>query len=95
MTNVIKWPKHVLYACPPGCDRPECPFCRGGLAFCTVCKGAEASLPTDCPGEKMGAKLEDDVQEGRANYLRQYGWVTPGARSWKPNTAPNPNKPRH
>lgn len=40
---------HTLY------DRED------GLAHCSVCNGAEGSLPTDCPGERMKADIEDLV----------------------------------
>lgn len=50
-------------------------FCEGGLMLCTRCGGAEASLPTDCPGEQMWAVALDDVQDNRLNYLRGRGFV--------------------
>ena len=33
----------------------------GGLFSCTVCGGAEGSLPTECPGVRMSADRADDV----------------------------------
>lgn len=42
---------HTLYKCPDSCE--GCQFCNGGLALCTVCKGAEGSLPTECPGHAL------------------------------------------
>lgn len=47
---------------------PESNVCDGGLASCTVCKGGEASLPTHCPGVKMTAEQQDDVQAGRLDF---------------------------
>ena len=35
-----------------------------GLAHCKVCGGAEGSLPTDCPGERMTQLQEDAVYQG-------------------------------
>lgn len=43
---------HVFYECPPDCDDEHCNYCRGGLAFCTVCKQAEVELELTCPGPK-------------------------------------------
>jgi hypothetical protein len=35
------------------CDDDTCIVCLGGLSLCSVCGGAEAALPTDCPGRRM------------------------------------------
>jgi hypothetical protein len=51
------------------CDRDHgCPICDGGLALCTVCGGAEASLPHECPGYRMTADQEDAVQAGTLDF---------------------------
>jgi hypothetical protein len=42
--------KHTEFICKGGHDYISCQFCDGGLFACTVCDGAEGSLPTDCPG---------------------------------------------
>jgi hypothetical protein len=45
--------EHVWYKCPQPCKQPgRCKYCDGGLAFCTVCKQAEAELEPTCPGPK-------------------------------------------
>lgn len=64
---------HILHAC----NDPDCFVCRGGLALCTVCNGAEGSLPTDCPGRRMSAWEADEVQASRLDY-RGGIWVRPG-----------------
>jgi len=56
------------------CERPSCVICDGGLQSCEVCKGAESSLPTDCPGARMTADQFDAVTAGRLDY-RSGGWV--------------------
>jgi hypothetical protein len=43
---------HDYYECPPDCDAPTCNYCMGGLAYCVVCKEAEAGLAKYCPGPK-------------------------------------------
>ena len=45
--------KHKYYECDPPCVDTHCNICDGGLAFCTVCGGAEGSLTTECRGEKL------------------------------------------
>ena len=52
---------HTFYECPLDCDNPYCNYCRGGLAFCTVCDGAEGSLTTNCCGKSMSEKTSDSV----------------------------------
>jgi len=61
---------HTLYKCPPDCNVACCNYCEGGLAYCTTCGGAEASLPTECPGVKMTDEQEEAVQAGRLDYSR-------------------------
>lgn len=50
------------------CKIHGCAICEGGLAYCKVCGGAEASLPTECPGEKMSAQTADDVVACRMDF---------------------------
>ena len=51
--------EHVLYE-PTGYE---------GLSACSVCRGAEASLPTECPGEKMTAERQDEVQFHKMDFV--------------------------
>lgn len=66
---------HVWYECPkiqgegytythdvPG----SCMFCDGGLGLCTICKGFEGTLPTQCPGVAM---TEDEQELVYRHYL--------------------------
>lgn len=48
-----------------------------GLAHCKVCGGAEASLPTECPGVRMTESQQDLVQWGDLDYSLGR-WVMPG-----------------
>jgi hypothetical protein len=54
--------KHQYYECPRPCEEPHCVYCDGGLSFCIVCKCAEGSLASECPGsavsESAPAKTE-------------------------------------
>lgn len=52
----------------------NCPICDGGLAFCVVCKGFEASLPTECPGRPLDAAEEAEIMAGAINF-RAGKWV--------------------
>lgn len=56
--------KHVQHKC----DEEGCCVCEGGLAWCTVCGGAEASMPTECPGVKMTQGQQDEIQAGRIDF---------------------------
>lgn len=51
------------------CERDHCHICDGGLAFCTTCHGAEGSLPTECPGERMTERQQDDVHAARLDFI--------------------------
>lgn len=46
------------------CGDVGCIVCNGGLLMCETCGGAEAALPTECPGRKMSAEEMDLVQSG-------------------------------
>lgn len=46
----------------------NCPICDGGLAYCTVCKGAEGSLPTECPGSPMSAEVQEKIMQGETDF---------------------------
>ena len=50
------------------CTSVECSICDGGLLWCTVCGGAERSLPQGCPGRKMTAEEEHEVYAGTLDY---------------------------
>lgn len=63
--------KHTEYKCEnlEGKTYPHevsghCQFCDGGLGACTVCNGAEGTLPSDCPGVKMSQEQQDQVYHG-------------------------------
>jgi hypothetical protein len=78
--QIFKWPRHKLFRC----DSRECmgcQFCEGGLAFCTVCKGAEATLPTDCPGTPIAEWDSVLIQNGLLDYNRKLGWICTGEPS--------------
>lgn len=52
------------------CNSGDC----GGTCFacccgwCDVCGGAEGALPTDCPGIRMRADLEQAVYQGKVDF---------------------------
>lgn len=50
-----------------------CMICDGGLFLCGVCGGAEGSLPSECPGERMTTAQEEAVYAGRLDF-RQGAW---------------------
>lgn len=62
--------KHTFEKHDPCCESP-CHICDGGLLHCTVCKGAESSLTTDCcervlsSEEQIGVANGDDYINGK------------------------------
>lgn len=68
--------KHDLITCADHePDSHECRMiCRGGLAACKVCSGAEGSLTTDCPGQPMTKEQSDGVYAGLLDYTEAQGW---------------------
>lgn len=59
------------------CERPHCPICDGGLEHCLTCDGAEATLPTDCPGRMLTWAEEEAIMSGHLNYA-DGKWYTRG-----------------
>lgn len=57
--------KHALHRC----NEDNCFVCDGGLGLCTVCGGAEASLPTECPQQRMSGEVQDAVQAGEFDFI--------------------------
>lgn len=51
------------------CQVNNCIYCDGGLSYCTVCTGAEGSLPTECPGRKLTDDEESLVASGVKDYV--------------------------
>ncbi len=77
MTNVIAWPYHVRQRCRHETEPDE--YGREHsccvLFTCAVCGGAEGSLPTHCPGERMHDVLHDEVMDRCVDYVAGRGWV--------------------
>lgn len=62
--------KHVLYETGDK-DAPDQIKDRNGevaLGLCKVCGGAEAVLPTDCPGRKLTSEEMEGVMTGKWDY---------------------------
>ena len=55
-------------------DAERCTTCRGGLAYCTVCLGAECELPTECPGRVMSLHETEEVCRGNLDYVKG-AWI--------------------
>ncbi len=68
--------KHTRATCNGKCGQPYgCNLYN--LFLCSVCGGAEGSLPTDCPGVKMSADQEEKVYGGSLDYREDKGWCEP------------------
>lgn len=74
MGLVVRFPRHVLVNRDVRCSCTEreshgsCPFCDGGISLCVVCGGAEASMPSHCPGKMMTDLQAECVQAGVLDY---------------------------
>ena len=80
--------KHTWYECKNhgGCSSPgSCPFCDGGLGACEVCGGAEGTLPTDCPGIKLDAYVQDAIYHGGLDFVNDQ-WLVKYCKHGKPAT---------
>jgi hypothetical protein len=66
---------HVKATHPPdkNCGPYGCNVCN--LFICSVCGGAEGSLPTECPGYRMPPTMADLVYAGAIDYVGGQ-WVT-------------------
>jgi hypothetical protein len=51
MCEMILFPRHKLRTCVKPCD--GCPVCEWRATICGTCGGAEGTLPTHCPQERM------------------------------------------
>ena len=60
----------------PISDRCGCEFCC--LAVCAVCGGAEGSLTTDCPGERINHDRQQEIYETTLDYVDARGWHLAG-----------------
>lgn len=61
--------EHTYYECQDPCPNgPGCQYCDGGLGYCTICKGMEGSLPSECPEKHMGIHVADAVYEGQLDF---------------------------
>ncbi len=52
---------------------------REGLSWCPVCRGAEGSLPTECPGTRMHPLEEQRVYSGHLDF-RGGKWEVTGRK---------------
>lgn len=70
---------HIEYKCQCSRER-HCYFCDGDLFMCTVCTGAEGSLPTERPGRQMTAEEADAVYAGKLDFINR-AWVVKDPQS--------------
>lgn len=65
---LLKFTRHKRIRCTCSGDR-HCMFCDGGLFACETCGGAEGSLTTHCPQEKVDGKLLDAVYNSELDFV--------------------------
>lgn len=66
MATILHWPKHVIH------------YDSSGLAMCDVCGGAEASMPTACPGRQLTNEEHEAVIADELDFTRREGWTSCG-----------------
>lgn len=66
---------HIWYECPKPCYTLYCQWCEGGLGMCTVCGGAEGTLPTQCPGVEMTQEQMDAIYLTRTLDFKDGKWI--------------------
>lgn len=79
---VINFPRHKFVR-HTHCVEPFCVICEGGLAICERCGGGEGSLPTDCPGYRIGYLREQLVYDGKLDFRYKEGWTNRPAKHWE------------
>lgn len=57
------------------CEDENCNVCRGGLSLCTICGGAEESMPTECSGRDMTGDEQDEVYAGKLDFINDK-WIS-------------------
>lgn len=85
---------HVWYECPKPCDTPYCVYCEGGLGSCTVCKCAEGTLPSECPGAPVSSSDQDRIYAGNLDF-RDGEWVEKPSGSVSSHYDGRPGLPEH
>jgi len=66
--------EHTFYECECD-DTTSCQFCEGGLSLCTVCRGAEGTLTTECCGRPITIDEEDRIYKKRTLDFIGGKWV--------------------
>ena len=78
--------EHTWYKCPQPCSSPgSCPYCDGGLGYCTVCGGAEGTLSSECCGYNLDDYVLAAIYHGGLDYVRDK-WVVAYCRHGNPAT---------
>jgi hypothetical protein len=62
---------HTYFKCVQPCEKINCIYCDGGLAFCVVCKQGEAELEPTCPGPPPEKHAWDDLKAELASDVRR------------------------
>lgn len=77
----MTYKNHILHEC----NKEDCYTCRGGLASCTVCHGAEGTLPTHCPDRPLTDAETDAIMAGTLDYIKGKWWrsVTPTPKAMR------------
>lgn len=76
---------HHRWLVHENCETLYCNVCEGGLGVCTVCCGAEGTLPTHCPGHEVPESVLMSVYAGLMDYRGGRWWTRSNStEEWEP-----------
>ena len=65
--------EHTWHEC--SCGDSVCMFCGGGLSCCTVCRGFEGTLTTECVGRPLTEAEEKAIYNDGVLNFRKGRWL--------------------
>ncbi len=72
---------HIQATCDGKCSEPYgCTLCN--LFYCTVCRGAEGSLPSECPGKPISEENQQLIYQGTLDF-RDGSWINRPLKKWE------------
>lgn len=72
---------HIQATCDGKCSEPYgCTLCN--LFYCTVCQGAEGSLPSECPGKPISEENQQLIYQGTLDF-QDGSWINRPLKRWE------------
>lgn len=70
--------KHTLHE---RCSNPDCFICSNGTSFCSICRGLDTSLTSECPGEPLTPWQFGAIPNGVLDFKNGH-WFDPRYRGY-------------